>query len=250
MTRVTDLELERFLVDDLDDADRARVAAAIAADPDLAAHVALRRDEQQAFFARRPTLAPAVAARDVDADADVPLAARLGAWARGLRGALVAVPAAAIVAVLVVVSVGDAPGVAVRGEALSARLVVRRDAQVFRHAGEPLRAGDAVRIEVDLAAPSLCSVIGVDVKGAAVVHYDNVALRAGSGVFPDALVLDAAEGAEDLIIACDAAAIDVDAVVAAGGASVDGAVDVDAVARRAPRAKLAVLSFVKEPAPN
>jgi hypothetical protein len=247
MTRVTDLDLERFLVDDLDDADRARVAAAIDSDPDLAAHVAARTSEQQAFFARRP-LPPVVQAGAATDDDKAPLAVRLSAWARVLRGAFVAVPAAAIVAVLVVVSVGDVPGVGVgvRGEALSARLVVRREAQVFRHAGEPLRAGDAVRIEVDLAAPALCSVIGVDVKGAAVVHYDNIALRAGSGVFPDALVLDAAEGAEDLIVACDVGAVDVDAIVS--GAA--GSVDVDAVARRAPRAKLAVLSFVKEPAPH
>jgi hypothetical protein len=42
MTRVTDLDIERFLVDDLDDADRVRVAAAVAADPALAANVAAR----------------------------------------------------------------------------------------------------------------------------------------------------------------------------------------------------------------
>jgi hypothetical protein len=161
-----------------------------------------------------------------------------------LRRVLLAVPAVVVVG-LVVVSVAETPGVSVRGTALSARLVVRRDAQVFRHAGEPLRVGDAVRIEVDLAAPAVCSVIGVDVKGAALVHYDNVSLRAGSSVFPDALVLDAAEGAEDLIVACDEGAIAVNAIVA--GVEV---VNVDAVARRAPQAKLAVLSFVKEPAPH
>jgi hypothetical protein len=249
MTRVTDLDLERFLVDDLDDADRERVAAAIAADPALAAHVAARRTEQQAFFARRPLLAPAPQELASATPHSRFSLQGLGAWAVWLRRALLAAPAVVVVG-LVVLRAPDAPGVAVRGPALSARLVVRRDAQVFRHAGEPLRAGDAVRIEVDLAAPALCSVIGVDVKGAALVHYDNVGLGAGSSVFPDALVLDAAEGAEDLIVVCDGGAVDVEAIVS--GASVGGvAIDVvDAVARRAPRARLAVLSFVKEPAPH
>ncbi len=250
MTRVTDLDLERFLVDDLDDADRERVAAAVAADPALAANVAARRTEQHAFFARRPLLAPATSpALDEEfASATKPQSRfslrGLTAWTVWLRRLLLAVPTVVVVG-LVVVRSADAPGVAVRGTALSARLVVRRDAQVFRHAGEPLRAGDAVRIEVDLAAPALCSVIGVDVKGASLVHYDNVAFGVGSSVFPDALVLDAAEGAEDLIVACDEGAIAVNAIV--GGVAV---VNIDAVARRAPQARLTVLSFVKEPAPH
>jgi hypothetical protein len=244
MTRVTDLDLERFLVDDLDDADHKRVSAAVAADPALAAHVAARRTEQQAFLARRPLLEPGtLELASSTTPQNLSFFRELSAWTMWLRRVLLAVPAVVIVG-LVVVNAPDTPGVSVRGTALSARLVVRRDAQVFRHAGEPLRAGDAVRIEVDLAASALCSVIGVDVKGDALVHYNNVALAAGTSVFPDALVLDAAEGTEELIVACDGERIDVDAIVG------NGVRVVDAFARRAPRARLAVLTFLKEPAPH
>lgn len=236
MSRISDLELERFLTDDLDDSARARVAAAVAVDADLAAVVAERRAEQRAFFIQHPRApVPPVSMR-----------ARLSSWSRlRLAAAPLAAAAAAVVAFVVVTP--DAPrddaGVRARGAALSARLLVQRAASdrppvVFAHQGEPLRAGDAVRVEVDLARAARCAVVGVDARGVRALHYDDVAVDAGLQVLPEALVLDDSTGPEELVVVCDA------------GERVDERTDVTALAKRAPQARIAVLAFTKEPAPR
>jgi len=238
--RPTDLDLERFLTDDLDDDARARVARAIDADADLAAHVAARRAEQRAFFVLHPR---------------APAAARLPAWPlsllslSSLRQALAPLAACAAVLVLFVSLDGAAPQTRMRGDALSARLLVRRgagdDAVVFALAGQPLRLGDAVRIEVDLSAAGHCSVIGIDNHGTRTLHYDRVAVLAGTQVLADALVLDGSSGVEDWVVVCGD---DVD--VAGFATAVVGAAEPEVVARRFPQAMMTVLSFTKEVAPE
>lgn len=233
----SDLDLERFLTDDLDDEARARVARAIDADADLAAHVAARRAEQRAFFILHPR-APTPAS----------LSLRASTWASSLRQALAPLAACAAVLVLFVSLDGAAPQTRTRGDALSARLLVRRgagnDAVVFALAGQPLRAGDAVRIEVDLAAAARCSVIGIDNHGTRTLHYDRVAVLAGTQVLADALVLDGSSGVEDWVVVCG------ESDDVAGFATAVGAAEPEVVARRFPRARMTVLSFTKEVAPE
>lgn len=231
MTRVSDLDLERFLTDDfVDDDERVRIAAAIATDATLSAHVAERRLDQQAWAAlhrRPPTVVPTMTTR------------WRGFW-RVLRlSPLVAVAAAVLV---VVTRTPDTAGVATRGAGLVAHLLVRRDAVVFVHAQQPLRAGDAVRIEVELDVDDRCSVIGVDARNARSLLYDDIAVASGTTVLPDALVLDDSSGDELLAVVCGAGS-GADVVTASG----TGDFDDEAVVRRWPRARLAVLPYSKEP---
>lgn len=230
--RVSDLDLERFLTDDLDDAERARVAAAVARDADLAAHVAERRAEQRAFALLHPR-APQPATKKTTASTLWP------ALLTTLRQALAPLTAAAAVLAVFFVVGGDESNVGVRGTGLVARMTVRRadgdEAVVFSYDRQPLRAGDAVRIEVELARPQRCSVFDVDARGVATVVYDNVAVAKGKQVLPDALVLDESEGAEDLVVVCgDDVSVGADVV------------DVAHVATRFRGASMATLSFTKE----
>ena len=149
--------------------------------------------------------------------------------------------ACAVVAVFFVVEgngADDNDGVRVRGDGLVARLLVRRGDVVFAFAGEPLRAGDAVRVEVALARAARCSVVGVDVHGQRVLHYDAVAVARGTQVLPDSLVLDDSVGAEALVVACAN-----DANELAGVELIEPA----QLAARHPRARIAKLMFTKEP---
>jgi hypothetical protein len=228
--RISDLDLERFLTDDLDDAERARVAAAVAGDADLTAHVAERRAEQRAFALLHPR-----APQPTDMTKTASTASTL--WA-ALQQALAPLAAAAA-ALAVFFVVGGDDGVGVRGAGLVARMLVRRgvgdEAVVFSYDRQPLRAGDAVRIEVELARAQRCSVFDVDARGVVDVVYDNVVVAKGKQVLPDALVLDESEGAEDLIVVCGD-----DVAVGAG------LVDVAHVAQRFRGASIATLSFTKE----
>jgi hypothetical protein len=234
--RVSDLDLERFLTDDLDDADRARVAAAVTRDSDLAAHVAERRAEQQAFALLHPR-APQPATKTM---AMAMSTTSMSTLLAALQQALAPLTAAAAVLAVFVVVGGDEGNVSVRGAGLVARMTVRRgdgdEAVVFSYDRQPLRADDAVRIEVELARAQRCSVFDVDARGVADVVYDNVAVAKGKQVLPDALVLDDSEGAEDLVVVCgDDVAVGSDVV------------DIAHVAQRFRDASMATLSFTKEP---
>ena len=200
MRAVADLDLERFLVDDLDDAERARVARAIDDDPALAAYVAERRASQRAFALAGPRRRPV---------GDLSPARDRRGWFS--VGALVPALAAAA-AVVVFATVGDVAGdgtlvpdptVHARGRALAVAVVVRRGDAVLRPGpGALVRAGDAVRFETTLPAPGRCSVVGADDRGPVVVHEEDAPMPAGVAALPGALVLDDAPGPERFWIAC------------------------------------------------
>jgi hypothetical protein len=245
MRAVSDLDLERFLVDELDATERDRVAAAIAADVELAAYVHIRRADQQAFRIAHPR-APAPT---------------VSLWAR-LRTSFPTAPALAAVACAVLfvavgrvddkvdeevdeeVDGGAATGIVARG-ALPVALTVLRGGQVFRHGvGVPLRAGDAVRVEVDCPTGGFATVVGVDSRGVVSVYYDGVPVARGRAPLPGSLVLDDAAGAEEWIVIVDATAPGAKRVAQALRQSATDAGD--RLAAAFPRATIGVVRFEKE----
>jgi hypothetical protein len=200
MRAVSDLDLERFLVGELSGAEQARVAAAIAADDELQRHVAARRASQAAFAVKRPRLAlppPTVAER---------LRSAWRAWFAGAAAAA-AVGAALLLWMPGRPVVGDEPpigiaaGVRARGTAAPV-LIVKRGDRVFRFQGEPLRAGDAVRLEVSVAEASDVVLYVVDAHGAVSALLERPErVAAGVSVLPGSFVLDDAVGPEQWLLA-------------------------------------------------
>ncbi len=210
MRSVSDLDLERFLVDDLEPAHREHVAAAIAADPELQAAIAHRRLEQHEWQASASVWLPPTSIADR-------VRAWLGALQRSLSVSmsnLAVVGAVAGIALVVVVArgtnAGDGAAEAVRARGVADVVVaVQRDGHVFRFAQQPLRAGDAVRLG---GAPphSRATVVTVDVHGVtSLVLHDAVV--DGDGWLAGSLILDDSEGPERFVIATSSAAVSVNA---------------------------------------
>lgn len=233
MRGVSDLDLERFLVDDLDPQDAARVAAAINDDPELAAHVASRRAEQRAFAAVRPRLPARVAIDD-----------RRGSFAQRLRVLLApAALATACVVAFMVLPRSPSDDVTARGAALPVALVVQREGRVFRHAQSvPLRADDRVRIEVTSARDGVGTVVGIDERGAVSLLYGAASVTRGVTIFPDSLALDDSVGPETWIVVVDDVPHDARRVAAAFLSS-------SGLAAQFPGASIGVVRFEKEGSP-
>lgn len=190
----TDLEIEMYLVGDLDAEAAARIEDAASKTPALAAYLAERRAEQEAFALHRPRLTfderPSWRQRFKHAWAPVGIAA-----------------VAAGFAIFFLTQPPDESGLYARGSALSARLIAKREAVVFPVGPQtPLRAGDRLRLEITLETPSACSAVGVDAKGASTVLHDEVPLEKGVQLFPQSVVLDDALGRERIIVGCSIAA--------------------------------------------
>ncbi len=252
MKDTADFEIEQFLVDELDGADTARVAAAIERDADLAAYVALRRASQQAFIATSPQrpvpvaqVGPARAQRRVGpADDDRGLWERIAARWTSLVPALAA--AAALVVFVSVPRGGDdggTAGVVARGEALPLTIVVRRGDAVFRHApGMLVRGGDALRFEATTARALRCTVVGEDARAAVTVLAADVPLPAGRSALAMSFVLDDAPGPERFVVACGDRAPASDVVVRAIRTA-------DVVKALGPGTAVATVTLDKEPTP-
>lgn len=196
MRSVSDLDLERFLVDDLDPDERDRVAKAIAVDDELQAFVARRRLAQRQWQAQAaPWVTPFVTSR-------------WRAWLLGLRHEFSFGSLASAVAALVLVLVGvrgnntdqhdEAATVRARGVG-DVVVAVQRHGHVFRYTQQPLRAGDAIRLG---GAPpgAYATVIAVDVHGVASVVVQEAVVDA-DGWLAGSLVLDNSEGPERFVIA-------------------------------------------------
>ena len=231
--RPTDLEIEMYLVGDLDAEAAGRIDAAAHDDAALARHLAARRADQEAFKLSRPRLT-------FDAAPNTPqrLVRR---WANLFAPAGLLTATAAVLVTLSVVQPSPGPsssGVHARGNALVASVIVRRDAAVFRLTeATPLRPGDLVRIEVSLEAPRACSAIGVDAQGHITSLYDREPLTAGKAIFPRSLSLDDSVGAEQIIVGCDVDAATLTAAIAPQGRGLD-----------ALNIPLALIAYDKEPA--
>jgi hypothetical protein len=193
---LTDLELERWLADDLP-ADRARGATAA----DRARLDELRR-EHAAFLA------------SVDLDAELRAIRQRGAGAGGTRRNATRrawlVPAGALAAaalVLVIVLRGRSPAIEAdlrpKGGSIGLSIHVATGSGSRTLAtGEPVHPGDRIRFEVSAPRAGQVAIVGLDGAGVSTVYYPSggrtsAAIDPGAGaVLPGAVRLDATPGDE------------------------------------------------------
>ncbi|MBN2498488.1 MAG: hypothetical protein JXR96_28110 [Deltaproteobacteria bacterium] len=184
---LSDLDIERYLCDDLTPEERAHVERAISASAELAAHVARRRSEQAEFFQAHPRLSQPEARP---------------ARARWMPLAISAAAAGLLAAVLLITLPGDAPrnGIRARGTA-TAELAVLRDGRTFTYRdGVLLRAGDRVRLSVQSPTGGFLSLIARCGPSRMEIYYDNLEAHAGTYTVPDSLILDDGVEAEEWIV--------------------------------------------------
>lgn len=211
----SDLELERYLVGDADEALRARVEEAARTDARLAAHLADRRADKAAFallHPRLPALPPLV---DAGSTSRLPwLSKWRAAWGASL-GALALTGAAA--ALVVLPRLDDPPGeVGADGAAGEVRLksaanalavdvLVKRAARAFvLRPGALLREGDALQLAATGAGAGYASLIVHELDtGNTSVLVDNEPARPGTdGILrlSRTVVLDGHAGPEELVL--------------------------------------------------
>lgn len=204
MRSVSDLDLERFLVDDLEPAEREFVSSAVANDVELQAFVAHRRAEQQQWRNAAPAWQPPVS-----------LSSRLTAWFATIRTSVsatgLALSGAAAGIALLLVGLRDEPDVIRARGGGDVVVAVQRDGHVFRHEQQPLRSGDAVRLGG--ATPrSHVSVVSIDVHGVVALVLDNAVVDE-DGWIAGSLVLDDSEGPERFAVAMSSQTIDAKVLV-------------------------------------
>jgi hypothetical protein len=225
---VTDLELERYLADDLSDAERQKVEAQVAQRPDVQAYLAQRRAEKEAFRAKQPPL-------------PVLLSPRARPVSRSPWPALAAVGLALAASLALVVLTpqlrGDESSIAARGRPKITVVVLRGDSLFEYREGVLLTAGDRIRLTVESPSSGYVTVIGRDSNRMPVVHYENVKAMPGSFIVPDSLELDDSPGPEELLVFFTAEPIRPEEKV-------------EALTRGEPLGSAAtVLELAKEPAP-
>ncbi len=224
--RPSDLDIELYLVGDLDAAGAARVEAAAQATPELATYLAERRAEKAAFQLSRPRIA-----------FEAPAPSKWLTWLKRWAAPASVVAVASLALFFLVLPPPDGDGLRARGTSLPARLIAKRNAVVFSVTQQtPLRPLDRIRLEVTLGAPATCSAVGADAKGGVTILHDRLALGGGIQVFPQSVVLDDAMGRERIVIAC-------------GGITAEALVDaVKAQSLQALAVPVAVLAYDKEEA--
>ncbi len=248
MRSVSDLDLERFLVDDLDDIERTQIAAAIDHDVELQRYVTMRRAAQTRWHSTaRPFVLPKTPPTLRQRWAS--WASSFAAWrAQGLGLAGLAACLALIVVGRGTDVEGDVDVVRSRGGGGVVTVAVQRQGQVFRWQDQPLRAGDAVRIG-GVAPGSFVVVVSVDRRGVASLLTE---IRGGAdGWLPGSLVLDDSEGPEQWLIATSATAFDGARFVAAASSSAAASLSSAASpsALRAAFAQVTLHDFVFEKEP-
>jgi hypothetical protein len=246
--RVSRFDVERYVCGELPAAERARVEAALRADPALQAfhddviasdRAFLIAQPPAAFMARLPAATAASTAASSAASSSTSVVAGLLARVRQLvSGPTLAAACAATAVVFFVIAPGrDAgdDGVRSKGGDVAPALgffVRTADGARLGHAGEALRAGDQIQLAPtdparDDAAPRALVVLGVDAAGAVSVYAADAVDTArtqgpGPRLLPASLVLDDTDGDErffavwgDDVAATRAAALEAAEAIAA-----------------------------------
>lgn len=193
---MNNLLLERYLVDDVSDEERAAVDADIARDEAVSAYIQTRRAAQRDFAARIPVLAHDVREK-IRVQGRKEKSRPFSHWLRWL------VPAASAcaVALFVLLQPGEIRPRGDGGDNADGlmEVVVRRGDHTFVwNPGIPLRPGDALRLLWQ--GRDRVSVVLLDAQGKTSPLYDRAAPGA-DGALAGSLVLDDAVGAEELLIA-------------------------------------------------
>jgi hypothetical protein len=196
---LTDLELERWLAEDLPEARRRTATAADRR----------RLDELRAEHAALlGTLDLGAELRAIDRRlaGAAPAPRRWSGWRWALSGGALA--AVAVIVVLVALRPGRVPSIPgedlhLKGDGVTLILHAASAAGSHRLApGDTVRPGDRLRFEVGVPGRGYVAVVGIDGTGATTVHYPPgghapVAIDPRSdGVLPGAIELDAAPGDE------------------------------------------------------
>lgn len=195
---VRDIEIEAYLCGELDGSSRKALEAELERSDALSAYVAERQRARGRFLENHPFSLQLPAAAPQRRDGSV------------IWGGLLA--AVAVLSLIVPAKPVRAPvetawpeasrdTVRVKGDALSAELFVKRDAEVFRYRpGVALRPGDRVRISVESQRPGYLSVFGRDARGHVSVYYAGLLTSSGRYTVPDSLILDETDGDEQWVL--------------------------------------------------
>jgi hypothetical protein len=261
-TRIPDILLERYAARDLPERESARVAAAVASDPEVASRVAAIEASNTDLLSKYPA---AVMAQRIS----------VRAWEkerskRTLSPAWFALPAAAAVAVLLVVlqpgtrepgSTGPAPsGTETPAGTKTETVRLKGDPQLllFRLEGTrgvPLedgaqaRAGDRIQVGYRAAGAVHGVILSVDGRGVATLHFPaspgapTFLSQAQAVTLPRSYQLDDAPRFERFHFITSTARLDVNALVDAAGAA--GGDTAEAL-ELPPGAKDATLLLIKE----
>lgn len=245
--RVSRFDVERYACGELSAVERARVEAALAADPALRAlhdevvasdRAFLVARPPAAFMARLPSSSPSSSSSFSFSSSSSMAAGLLARLRRLVSGPALAGACAATAVIVLAIAPGrgvEQDGVRSKGGDVAPALgffVRTDDGARLGQGGEALRAGDQIQLAPtdpsrDDAAPRALVVVGLDATGAVAVYAAetvDTARRKGLGprLLPTSLVLDDSEGAErffavwgDDVVATRAATLAAAAVVAA-----------------------------------
>lgn len=205
--RVSRFDVERLAVGELTGADKARVEAAVKADPALQAFFDDVVAADKAFLFEHPPAAFFAAARPAPSLAD-----KLRAFLTAPQ-LVASLCAAAAVAVIVQAPIGEGPRERSKGGAETPTVgffVLEKDSagDVARlgHAGDALRAGDKIQLAVKDVDKVVIVVVGVDGSGVVSVYAREAVSTTAKGpstkarLLPASLVLDDTTGPERFFV--------------------------------------------------
>ncbi len=187
---LADLEIERYLCDDLEPAEHDRIEHIIKESTKLADYIQQRRQQKADFYLRQPRLVLAEPTRPLR-------------WHFSVAMAGAAVALAAVIMLLWVpierpaTNDINAPSIRAMGSLKISLAVLRQDRIFMYREGVLLRQGDRVRLSVESPARGFLTVLGRSAGGRMDIFYDGLPTTAGNYTVPDSLVLDGELEPED-----------------------------------------------------
>jgi hypothetical protein len=197
--------LERYRLNELDAADRARVDAALAADPSVRERLDALEADDRAILAAHP---PARVAASVRAQPRQP----------ARRSWLVPALALATVAVIAVVTPRGEDDIRLKGETALRLFRLAGDTPERLDDGAKVKPHDVVQVAFELQGAKHLAVVSVDGAGQATRHWPSTDDTTAPDAFkrlPQSFELDEAPGFERFFLVTSDAALDVNALLAA-----------------------------------